>query len=428
MPDSLDPTELLANAKPQVTYEIESSRLDEMLVRVTSASAQVRFPLLRTWQMRAGSALAASLVTVAAVLVTFGGGPGLTVLTLEAGTAVAGPATHASSAPSSSSFSAAKAPVTPGVNAGSTKFVVGSRFLSSAAPLAVFRVTSVSDPSTSLMKIAAALGVRHARPNAECTYGATGSRVLSANAVGTNAIVTEAPYHADGCTTSAGATVEPATWTFNLKGTECELPSSLTGDVAACPLGGVFSQHQASHRQLALWSSRLTASLLQLRAVPAGMTLGMATFLRDVNVVTYPLVTSSGVASNQYEEFQFSNDGSLVYATGLLASTSLVSAYPAISEVRGVELLQAPPSGSGGGVNPGGPMIPAPTTTTVTSPSDTTLTAVVRLSSVTLSYRLIWLSDGSAILAPQYVYRASNGVSEQVLALDPSYYQVEASR
>jgi hypothetical protein len=165
--------------------------------------------------------------------------------------------------------------------------------------------------------------------------------------------------------------------------------------------------------------------------------------LSDGNVVTYPLVTSSGVASNQYEEFQFSNDGSLVYATGLLASTSLVSTYPAISELKGVELLQAPSSGSGGGVNPGGPklpasttttlntggpMIPASTTTTVTPPSDTTLTAVVSLSNVTLSYRLIWLSDGSAILAPQYVYRASDGVSEQVLALDPSFYQVEASK
>lgn len=443
MPDSLDPTELLANAKPQVTYEIEPSRLDEMLARVTSASARVRFPLLRTWQMRAGSALAAALVTVAAVLVSLGGGPGLTVLTLEAGTAVAGPATHASLAPTPIGFSAAQAPVTPGVNAGSTKFVVGSRFLNSASPLAVFRVTSVPDPSASLMKIAAALGVRHARPNAECTYGATGSSVLSANAVGTNAIVTEAPYHAAGCTTSAGATLEPVTWTFNLKGAACELPSSLTGDVAACPLGGVFSQHNASHRQLALWSSRLTTSLLHRRVVPAGMTLGKATFLSDGNVVTYPLVTSSGVASNQYEEFQFSNDGSLVYATGLLASTSLVSTYPAISELKGVELLQAPSSGSGGGVNPGGPklpasttttlntggpMIPASTTTTVTPPSDTTLTAVVSLSNVTLSYRLIWLSDGSAILAPQYVYRASDGVSEQVLALDPSFYQVEASK
>lgn len=441
MPDSPDPTELLASAKPDVAYEIEPSRLDEMITRVSSAPVS-RFPLLRTWQMRAGSALAAAVVAVAAVLVSIGGGPALTVLTLGSAASIAGPVTHASITPSPTSFATTQVPVRAGASENST-FVGGPRLATSAPSLAVYRVLSVLDPSTSLSNVADALGVRHAKLNAECTYGATGTPMLGANAIGTNAVVTEAPYRAGGCSKGANGASGPLTWTYNLKGSKCPRPSSLSNSMSACTLAPTASQQRvASRQQLTLWSSRLVASLRRHGVVPAGMTLGGPSFTNGTNIVLYPLLTSGGQASDQYEAFQFSIAGSLVYATGMLASTTLVTTYPALSQAGGVALLHASGSGVNPGgpmipapgttttVNPGGPMVPAPTTTTstVTSSGNTPLSKVVTLTSATLSYQLLWLEDGSAVFVPQYIYRASNGVNEQVLALNPNYYRVEAPK
>lgn len=424
MPDSLDPTELLANAKPDVTYGIEPSRLDEMITRVASTPAS-RFRLLRTWQMRAGSALAAAVVAVAAVLVSIGGGPGLTVLTLGSAT-IAGPVTHAAITPSPTSFATTEAPVRAGASQHST-FVGGPRLSTSVTSLAVYRVLSVPDPSASLSHVAAALGVRHAKLNAQCTYGATGTPVLGANAVGTTAVVTEAPYRAGGCAKGANSASGPLTWTYNLKGSQCQRPSSLSSIASACtPVPTASQQRIASDQQLTKWSSRLVASLRRYDVLPTGMTLAAPSFTSGANVVVYPVLTSGGVISNQYEAFQFSLAGSLVYATGMLGSTTLVNTYPALSPAGGVALLHS----SGSNVNPGGPMIPAPTTTstaTGTPPGNGPLSKVVTLSSSTLRYQLLWLTDGSAVLVPQYVYRSSDGVQEQVLALSPTYYRVEAS-
>jgi hypothetical protein len=167
-------------------------------------------------------------------------------------------------------------------------------------------------------------------------------------------------------------------------------------------------------------------SLRRYDVVPHGMTLGGPSFASGANTVVYPLVTSSGVISNQYEEFQFTIAGSLEYATGLLASTTLDNTYPALSEAGGVALLT---HSSGSSVNPGGQMIPAATTTvTVTSPGFEASPKVVTLTSATLSYQLLWLEDGTAVLLPQYIYRASNGVDEQVLALSPTSYRVGAAK
>jgi hypothetical protein len=425
MPDSPDPIELLANAKPVSTYDIEPSRLDEMITRVTSAPA-ARFPLLRTWQMRAGSALAAAVVAVAAVLVSLGGGPGLTVLTLGSAATISGPATHAPVTPSPTSFATAQAPVRAGAQEKST-FIGGPRLATSASPLAVYRVLPVPDPSASLSNVAAALGVHHVTLNAQCTYGATGTSVLGANAVGTTAVVTEAPLRASGCSGSLSTATGPLTWTYNLKNSECQRPSSLSSNTSVCALSPASSQQRtASPQQLRRWSSRLVTSLRRYDVVPHGMTLGGPSFASGANTVVYPLVTSSGVISNQYEEFQFTIAGSLEYATGLLASTTLDNTYPALSEAGGVALLT---HSSGSSVNPGGPMIPAATTTvTVTSPGFEASPKVVTLTSATLSYQLLWLEDGTAVLLPQYIYRASNGVDEQVLALSPTSYRVGAAK
>jgi len=135
--------------------------------------------------------------------------------------------------------------------------------------------------------------------------------------------------------------------------------------------------------------------------------------------VYYPLRTSNAVATNQFEEFQFSNEGRLIYATGLLGSIAPGNNYPVITEAAGAGVLSNP---SLNGVNPGGPMIPAPSKKV--SGSGIALT----LNSAKLNYELVRLNNGSAVLVPQYTYAASDGTSLQVLALNPSYYRIKAAK
>jgi hypothetical protein len=150
------------------------------------------------------------------------------------------------------------------------------------------------------------------------------------------------------------------------------------------------------------------------------MTLGAPTFSSDVNIIYYPLRTSSGVVTNLDEEFQFTDHGSLLFATGLLATISLDKKYPVLSEAGGASLLTTPTASTSGAVNPGGPMIPAPTTPVTSKKTAVTVT----LQSATLTYELVGLTNGEDVLVPQYVYRASNGTTLQALALNPSYYHL----
>jgi len=83
-----------------------------------------------------------------------------------------------------------------------------------------------------------------------------------------------------------------------------------------------FSDHNASHAQLISWSTPFATRLVTINLVPDGMTLASPRFTGTGNVVYYPLRTSNAVATNQYVEFQFSNGGRLIYATGLLGSIS----------------------------------------------------------------------------------------------------------
>jgi hypothetical protein len=155
--------------------------------------------------------------------------------------------------------------------------------------------------------------------------------------------------------------------------------------------------------------------------IPQGLSLAKPTFADGTNIIYYPLVASNNVPSDQYVEFQFSDHGALLYATGPLGSTSLDNTYPLVSEAKGVTLLQSAAATSTT-INPGGPMIPAPPATT------TFATLNVTLSAATLSYELVWLSDGSALLVPQYTYRASSGVNQRVLALKPTFYRVQTTK
>ena len=430
MPDAIDPTELLAAANPVASYEIEPDRLDQMITRAIATAPVSRFSLLRTWQMKAGSAVAAAALVVTGVVASLGAPSSLTVFAFAANTSVAGPASPLVAG--AANFESTKAPTS---HSGTQQYVAGRQLASVAPPLAVYSVASVANPQSAVKAIATALGVRHAALSKSCSYNNLGTTGAGVDAVGRSAEVIGDSFGTKNC---QGPLVGPITWAFAHKTSPCLQLASPNATTFVCAVRGVF-KHVASHLKLVAWSAPLVKSLLAGRLVPSGMKLAAPTFLSGTNIIRYPLETMGGVATNQDDEFEFTNHGALLFASGLLATTTLVAKYPALSPSAAVALLST--SSPSGGINPGGPMIPAPgaTTTTINPggpmipvPSSTTTTNTptnsVTIGSATLSYQLVWLTNGSAVLVPQYTYRANNGSAQRALALNPSYYLVEPAK
>ena len=433
MPDAIDPTDLLAAANPITDYQIEPDRLEQMISRVTSAPLASRFSLLRTWRMKAGSAVAAAALVVTGVVVSLGGAPqGLTVLALAHGTSVAGAAQSSALTAGPTIYESTKAPTS---HSSALNFVAGAGLTTGAPSKAVYSAFSVADPSASVLGVASALGISITSQSESCSYNSAGTNGASINAIGKNAEVVGTSFLDTKCQTTSGT---PITWTYSLKSSPCLKSATPTATENICQVGGKFVEHGASHFQLTTWSAPLVKSLIGRHLIPSGMTLGAPTFSSDVNIIYYPLRTSSGVVTNLDEEFQFTDHGSLLFATGLLATISLDKKYPVLSEAGGASLLTTPSASASGAVNPGGAMIPAPTTTTTvqinpggpmipapSTPVTSKKTAVtVTLQSATLTYELVGLTNGEDVLVPQYVYRASNGTTLQALALNPSYYHL----
>lgn len=412
MPDAIDPTQLLTAANPVASYEIEPDRLDRMITRAIATAPVSRFSLLRTWQLRAGSAVAAAALVVTGVVVSLGGAPSsLTVFTFAANTSVAGSASR--SAASSGVFESTQAPTS---HAGSEKFIAGRRLASASRPLAVYSVASVANPPSAVRAVATALGVRNVKMTASCSYGNAGTTGAGVDAVGRSTEVIGESFGTKNC---LGPLVGPITWAFALKTSPC-LQFTSPNDTNFFCAAGAATAHPASHLKLVMWSTPFVKSLLDGRLVPSGMKLAAPTFASGTNMISYPLETSGGVATDQGDEFEFTSHGGLLFASGLLATTTLDANYPALSPSAAVGLL-SPPNATAG-INPGGPMIPAPSSTT-TAPTNS-----VTMSTATLSYQLVWLTNGSGVLVPQYTYRASNGSTQRAIALNPSYYLVEPAK
>lgn len=419
MPDAIDPTELLAAANPITDCRIEPDRLEQMISRVTSARVASRFSPLRTWQMKAGSAAAAAALVVTGVVVSLGGAPvGLTVLALANGTSVAGASQSAALTAGAAIYKSTQAPSS---HSNALSFVAGPQLTTQAPSKAVYSAVSVADPSASVLGVASALGISSTSQSESCSYSSAGTNGASINAVGKSAEVVGRSLLDNKCQVTSGT---PITWTYSLKSSPCRQSATPTTTKSICQVSGKFIEHGASHVQLTTWSAPLMKSLIGSHLTPSGMTLGTPTFSNDVNIIYYPLKTRSGVLTNLDEEFQFTNQGSLLFATGLLATISLDKKYPVLSEAGGAKLLATSTASPSGAVNPGGPMIPAPN-----SPVTSHKTAVtVTLKSATLTYELVGLNNGSDVLVPQYLYRTSNGTILQALALDPSYYHLAPAK
>ncbi|MGD0055854.1 MAG: hypothetical protein ABSC34_10525 [Acidimicrobiales bacterium] len=405
---TLDPTELLAGANPVATYEIDPARLDQMITRVTATPLPTRLSLLRTWQMRAGS-LAAAAALVTGLVISLGSSPqGLSVLALSASTPVAGNATP-SPASTGLTFAAAKATVPSSVVVPPTNLGVGRTLATNAGRADVFKFVSIADPGAKLTRIAHDLGLLGGVTSPTCPW----------RTIGTNATLSGARSPSIGCASTGSTLAAPITWRFNMRNPVC--PPTTTPPATStsrCPSVQNATGRGATTHQLVAWSSPLLARLSGEGLVVGGATWGTPIVNAFDDTIYYPLVVDDTTLANQYEEFQFTSYGLLIHASGLLGRTSLVDAYPLISQAAGVALIENPSPATS--VNPGGPMIPA--TTSTTKPSND----VVKVA--TLEYELASLRSGGAVLVPQYVYLTSRGVRYQALALNPSFFTDRAGK
>jgi hypothetical protein len=370
--------------------------------------------------MKASSAVAGAALVATGVVIAVSGAPqSLTVLALPSNTPIAGPAVHAPATLAPVTFESTQVPTASGTAAKSTRtYVAGPRLSTSAVSLAVYKVAAVKSPQAKVLRIAGALGVRDVGP----VTGLPSSPALNFVAKGTNATVVATPFiKSAGPSTVIVPLPGPLTWTYNVAG-PCPQPSTLAPGAApaSCAMANDFHDHGASHDQLISWVTPLATRLVTGNLIPNGMTLAPPRFTGTANIVYFPLRTSNIVTTNQYEEFQFSNKGTLIYATGLLGSIYAPKNYPVISEADGASVLS---NSSLNGINPGGPMIPAPSKKVSGSGA-----AALTLTSAKLDYELVSLTDGSSVLVPQYTYAASDGTSLQVLALNPSYYRIKTAK
>jgi hypothetical protein len=404
MPELPDPTELLAAANPVAAYDVDPARLEQMITRATATPLHRRLSLLRTWQMRTGSAVAAAAVVVTAVVVSLSGAPqALTVLALNGATPVAGPASQSTAITrgviDSTGFKAA----VPSTVTSPTKVVAGPALTTTTSSAPVFRLAPVTNTSDALKDLAIDLGVLDATSRPSCPWAVTG----------TNASVTTEPIPTGVCAATAAATTLPIAWTFTMMDSTCPPPVvSPSTVVVPCPSVQHAAGSGATKRALLAWSSPFVKKLEARSLIVSGMSLGAPSVERLTNSVSYPLEANGVIIANESEEFQFTNYGLLIDASGLLGRASLVNDYPVISQRAGIPLLKAAPSLAGSGINPGGPMIPAPSTSTSTQ----------TVQSARLDYEITQLKDGAVVLVPQYVYVTGTGESLQVLALSPKYF------
>jgi len=412
MPEALDPTELLAGANPVAAYEIDPARLDSMISRVTATALPRRLTLWRAWQMRAGSALAAAAVVVTAVVISLGSAPqGLTVLALNGATPVAGAASQPL-ATSGLTFAAAQATVPSAATPAPKDLSAGRALATNTGSADVFQFVSIPAPSTALKRLAVDLGVLDAASSPTCPW----------RTVGTNATLSGQWSPASLCRSTAPSLAAPITWSFAMRNPTCPPSTSTTaGDTTSvCPSVQNVTLSGATARQLLTWSAPVLKRLVTHGLIVSGATLGAAITNRFDNTVYFPIEVNGATLANRYERFQFTSYGLLIHASGLLGRTSLVDSYPLISQAAGVSLLEGTHASSTKAINPGGPMIPAPSTTTTPS------TQVVKAA--LFQYEQATLTNGSVVLVPQYLYLTNRGARYQVLALSPSYFTDRAAK
>lgn len=283
----------------------------------------------------------------------------------------------------------------------------------------------------------------------------------------------------------APAASDPVTWTYSRA---CRAPATPTapsagvGVAVSAPCAVASSAAgTASNADLIAWSKPLVSAIESKNLISASFSLGTPSVDTATNTVSYPYDFNLGAVTGGVTDsfgsatdvsFQFGDSGDLVFASGVIASTTLLDSYALVSEIAAVGLLAAqdrvgspslnpgtimtvtpttgtistepqspspstgttsdttPPTGVGGsgsgtavGSGPIDTVPITPTTSTlpaVTAPSVQSASVTETLESATLGYAVKLLTDGSAVLVPTYTFTAPDGSTWRVIALDPA--------
>lgn len=377
MPEVMDPGEQLRAANPVGSYRIDEGRLDHMVAAVIrSPNVAPGSSHLHSWQARAAASIAAAAVLLAsgvAVYRSATGGSQLQPLALK-------------TVQVSSSGNPSEEPI-HGYAGGrsssgaipSETFVPGPNLSNASSSAPVYRFTPVSDPTSLLSLVASTLDV------ADPVIQAGGS-----SGCGTT-------LRGDASSVFSSCSV-PLEWFFNIKLPACQgVTKNAAGTLVPCVQAEGFLDSGATQRQLSQWSSAAATAL-----APSGLTIGAPVYASNLNWVSYPCEVDGVEILGCSENFQYSDAGALLYATGPLDPSGTITSmgnYPLLSPVQAVSRVAA------GGVSHG----PPPTSTTT-----------VTLTSSTMEYAVATLNDGTNALVPAYVYMGSDGGSYAAVAIDPA--------
>lgn len=228
----------------------------------------------------------------------------------------------------------------------------------------------------------------------------TASESTAGGAVGSGATATSTSVPvASSTSTLAGSTGSPAihtplSWTYSpscdATATPVSYPPTLglgTAASSSCAVSSTAS-NTATSAQLAEWSKSLLSAIESKNLIPSHESLGTPIVDLATNSISYPYKFSDGAVTESVTNslgastnltFQFDGAGGLIYASGLLATTTRLDTYPLVSETAAVGALTSSDLVSATTINPGtimrvtpSPPIPAQSQTV---PGDTGTTS-----------------------------------------------------
>lgn len=385
MPELTDPFEPLRRANPIEAFAMDAAHRDRMYASIVAAPAAIhRAPVFHGRRVKVAVVAVAVTLILLGVLVVRGGGTRgplrtLSVSSVQSSTfgSTVGGSTHGG-LPGHGHRGHGASPVT---------FVPGPLLSNATSSGDVY--SFMTDPTTELSTVASALGIMNPQVvtggNNGCGIGLSGESAK--------------------LFTDCNPTLE---WYYNIDLPSCQgVTTTASGQVVPCPVAEGFLDSGASQGQLDDWSSPAAAAL-----TPRGLTLGSENRASTLNHVTYQCELSGTPIVGCDLDFEFSNSGKLLYASGPLAPASPIAdvgSYPLSSPRDAVSEVESST-----------PVYHGP------QPSSSPVTVILTSSSAV--YEVATLSDGTNVVLPAFSYAGSDGGTYTAIAVSPSLVTLSAHK
>ena len=400
-----------ANPATNTTYTHGDLASVARRAEMPTSNASTRFAQGFRLKM-ASAAMAATLLTSGGIVALESGSSPLPVLSLGAASSSTAPT--AESPPTSGGTSDSK--IAGGSQSamriwGTYEFSASDRLSSSPDQAPVYRVSGSSDPSGLTIDLAKALGIFDSAVEIKVTHGDFGIPM------------TWYEYATDNGTISVNAGRNGATsWYFS-------------SPVAGVSSDGSLDTNTITKRELARWSNAAIDGL------SFDLSLGDATYsiYGDQGSVNYQVLVG-GIVTDMSVSLSFDNQGTLLWASGSVATFDRVGNYPLISERDGVDNLSSGTMSGGGPVAMTDDLARGATSSDVipVDGSDDVLTPpVIKVLITSSTVQLITqqMTDGSVWLIPMYSYTGAatyeDGTTMEstwsTIAVDPAYLKISVS-